>query len=359
MAKIRIETITPIHIGSGETLKRNNDYVVFDGGDSLGVIDERKVLSLVGEDHIDEWVSYIERGDSVATLVNKYAGNAKITDWIKRTIDNYASGSQSLKECLHDGMGRPYIPGSSIKGAIRTAVLDYLVRNDSNLDRFIEGKVSSKEVEKCYIGRDANDDFFRFIQVGDAYFNRNVEVALDMASLNITEKDDLLDKSKSQPIEAINWENETIFELRFNRCQYDLAKGKVKEVPLQIQSIEGLFLLINNHTKSLLEQDKLFWSNIDIAGAESYLEQIDEILDEITNCDNKSCILRIGHGSGWTFMTGGWAQRLRNFETKVVPKSRRNNDIYERKGYPFPKTRRIVDDEDSTGLLGFVKLTQI
>ena len=58
-------------------------------------------------------------------------------------------------------------------------------------------------------------------------------------------------------------------------------------------------------------------------------------------------------------MTGGWARRLRNFETKVVPKSRRNNDIYERKGYPFPKTRRIVDDEDSTGLLGFVKLTQI
>ena len=179
-----------------------------------------------------------------------------------------------------------------------------------------------------------------------------------MASLNITEKDDLLDKSKSQPIEAINWENETTFELRFNRLQYDLAKGKVKEVPLQIQSIEGLFQLINNHTKSLLEQDKLFWSNIDIAGAESYLEQIDEILDEITNCDNKSCILRIGHGSGWTFMTGGWAQRLRNFDNKVVPASRPNN-ARSYSQYPFPKTRRIVDDADSTGLLGFVKLTQI
>ena len=47
MAKIRIETITPVHIGSGETLKRNNDYVVFDSGNSLGVINKQLTPALL------------------------------------------------------------------------------------------------------------------------------------------------------------------------------------------------------------------------------------------------------------------------------------------------------------------------
>lgn len=358
MAKIKIETITPVHIGSGELLKRDNDYVLFDGGESIGVIDERKVLSLVGEEHINEWVSYIERGESIKTLINKYAAKAKIEDWTKRIIDNYAERCSSLKECIHDGMGRPYIPGSSIKGAIRTAVLSQLVKNDKNLERFIERRVSAKEIEQYYFGADPNQDFFRFIQVGDAYFESNVEVALNLVSLNIrSSHHDLLDESKSQPIEAINWENTATFNLRFNRQQYSLAQGRVKSIPTQIETLDSLFHTINAHTQSLLQYELDFWNNeVDKSGAEDYLEKIEELLAELELCRNThSCLLRIGHASGWNFTTGAWSRRMRNFDDMVVPQSRpRNNKDYAE--YPFPKTRRIIDD---SGLLGFVKLTKL
>ena len=86
---------------------------------------------------------------------------------------------------------------------------------------------------------------------------------------------------------------------------------------------------------------------------ESYLEKVESIKKKVLKCcRGKECVLRIGHGSGWNFITGGWARDLDNFESLVVPVSRPNNQNY--REYDFPKTRRVDDDCE---LLGFVKLS--
>ena len=51
MSKVRIETLTPVHIGSGNMLFKGMDYVV--KGDKLYIIDHRKVLDIIGAERVD------------------------------------------------------------------------------------------------------------------------------------------------------------------------------------------------------------------------------------------------------------------------------------------------------------------
>lgn len=127
MSKMKLETLTSLHIGSGNMLQKDSDFVFGKDAEDypvVGVIDPRKVLTLVGEENIDAWTVGIENGRSTEDIVKQYAPNATITDYSLHTIDSYLSRTpQQIKEFIRDGLDRPYIPGSSIKGAIRTAVL--------------------------------------------------------------------------------------------------------------------------------------------------------------------------------------------------------------------------------------------
>lgn len=59
MSKVKIKTLTPIHIGSGSMLYKGMDYVIKNG--KLYVIDHHKVLNIIGPEKIDSWVGSIER----------------------------------------------------------------------------------------------------------------------------------------------------------------------------------------------------------------------------------------------------------------------------------------------------------
>ena len=77
------------------------------------------------------------------------------------------------------------------------------------------------------------------------------------------------------------------------------------------------------------------------------------MLEQTQSCEaEKECVLRIGHGSGWRFITGAWTENLDYFYSVVVPVSRPKNFKYEQ--FDFPKTRRV---DDECELLGFVKLS--
>jgi len=199
--QIRIELLTPVHIGSGQFLQQQTDYVEYvgEGGRYFGVIDDHKLLHILGEDRIDLWVQSVERDEDTTELVKRFAPSVAVPKYCKRSIFICSDErTNTLKECLHDGMGRPYIPGSSIKGAIRTAILSLIMQKKtpeeiSNMNMVADGKCA--QIEKEQFG-DIQQSDFRFLQVGDAYFERECEVALYMCNLNIRERESLFDKSK-------------------------------------------------------------------------------------------------------------------------------------------------------------------
>ncbi len=366
MSRIKMETLTSVHIGSGSTLQYGADFVKgkHQDNDMLAIVDLRKVAALIGKQNIPFWVAAIENGDSTAMIIKRFAPEADIADYAKRLILRWADvrSSDTLMEQIHDGRGVPYIPGSSIKGAIRTSVLASLAKKMPDVENKLKnrfGKISANQVESELFGSDPNKDVFRFLQVGDAYFGKNYEVAIRMVNINEREQQDFWDESKHQLIEAICPEDTTEFQMRLNLTGYHLSndKGKVHRIPDCLCSQSALFETTNAHTIHLLETEKEYWkereADDDTDSVTAYLEKVDEMLKVSKQCEKgKECVLRIGHGSGWRFITGAWTERLDNFASLVVPASRPRNNNYEQ--YDFPKTRRV---DDQCELLGFVKLT--
>lgn len=371
MTKVKIEILTPVHIGSGAFLQNNMDFIPAedDAGDSwLYVIDDQKILNLIGIQNLDAWVNSIERGVNLQSLMQRYAPKSQPEDYSKRQIWTYAhpKDNETLKECMHDGQGIAYIPGSSIKGAIRTAVVAVDALQAYSDIRSMEkdiltGKYSSKKVEQRLFASptdkslDPQKDVFRFLRIGDAFFPDS-EVDLRMINLNIRESKGIKDESKSQLIEAIDANNESTFTLNMKTTDLQVfSRENHNEIPDGMQSLKDLFLLINRHTLSLLESEIAMWKDYEdedtVAG--KFLDDLKMLSEEARKCTPDSCILRIGYGAGWRFITGAWTEETTDtcFNT-IIEKARPKNDNYTQ--YNFPKTRRITTKGN---ILGFVKLT--
>jgi CRISPR type III-A-associated RAMP protein Csm5 len=180
--KLEVCTLTPIHIGSGIFLQYNTDYYTFkDSSDNhlIGIVDDKKVIEVIGDEHLNDWVNCIENGRDIKEFIRQFAPKISPESYAKRVISDFYAGKLNrnitLKECMHDGMGYPYIPGSSIKGAIRTCVFASIMasKDISKINSFED----LKGLERKYLGEDPNSDVFRFLQVGDAIYEKKSEVA--------------------------------------------------------------------------------------------------------------------------------------------------------------------------------------
>ena len=372
MSKINIETLTPIHIGSGTFLQKGNDFVCGkseDGYDVIAIINLKKALELIGEDNISSWEAGIKNGRSIDDIIHQYAPQAKLEDFADRIIMRWSNKStETLKEFIHDGMGRPYIPGSSIKGAIRTAILtsiidtvpqkeEKIVKQRKTRNGEMKKAVSANEVEAWAFGKDPNNDVFRFLQVGDAIFGKEYEAATRLVNLNERERQSYWDESKPQLVEALVDGDTAQFELKICNDLKSIQSSISSKMPSCMKDIETLFATINTHTLSLLEKEIDYWKervgDDNAKNVKIYLEKLSELKSKAAECESKkgTCVIRLGHGSGWRFITGAWAEQLSNFNL-VIQHSRPRNKNYEE--FDFPKSRRV---DDECELLGFALLS--
>ena len=364
MNNIKIETLSSVHIGNGSFLQKGSDFIV--DGNSVYVLSMDKLGALMGADPaiIQQWTEAINKGESESFIKSRMK-DVPYIQFAKRRIDSIANFNQTngtLKECMHDGFGRPYIPGSSIKGAIRTVVMSTIAREQigeklkrENKEKWIK---IIKEMEKKLLHFDTGEkskkkdspsnDLFRYFSTGDAYFDKGVEIAINQMNLNITRNDSLLDRRKQQVVEVIKKGVSSQFRMKVADEFYQKT---------DIHDLQHLFNLINNHTYNLLCDEIEFWDKGEGAnykGKDQYLDRLEDILDVIDACQPNECVIRIGQASGWRFITGAWLEEIDPifFKKVITPLCRpKNKEHYAQ--YPFPKSRRI--DSDSN-VLGFVKL---
>ena len=367
MSKIKIQTLTGVHIGSGVSYQKGTDFVVgkneYDE-ETIAIIDPKKVMQLIGEKNIDTWVTAIQAGRPTNNIVKQFAPKAKPKDYALREILKWSDIlTDTLKEFIHDGNGKPYIPGSSIKGAIRTAILSQeIVRVRDKENKILDSRnnLTAKRIESELFGRDPNSDVFRYLQVGDAIFGKNYEAAVRMVNINERNHQSYWDESKHQLIEILTPEDEATFDLNICMDHYDLASNHVGHLPDCMKSLPSLFKSINQHTSKLLESEIAHWEKLqdepNAKNVDIFIDKLNDVFKKVKECQDKdkdtSCVIRIGHGSGWRFITGAWSEKLDIFSSTVVNKARPKNERYE--GYDFPKSRRV---DDNCELLGFVKLT--
>ncbi|MBE2206562.1 MAG: type III-A CRISPR-associated RAMP protein Csm5 [Saprospiraceae bacterium] len=140
--KLSIRTLTPVSIGGdkGEQLSPYADYVFSRDGKMLHFLHLKKLEETVAaQGIIDEYVHAIR--SAMDNNRSEFDLEQFITDRLHQSIDDFTA-RRVLQQGLNPGQrvfitpivknaGAPYIPGSSIKGALRTAMLyDWLVNTE-------------------------------------------------------------------------------------------------------------------------------------------------------------------------------------------------------------------------------------
>ncbi len=178
--------LSPVHIGCDEVYEptafvidaTEKQLISFEPADFLGMLDG---------DALDKFSAICQKGTprSLIEIYRFINNNKEFIDG--RAVEVSAAFVSHFQETLrlnsdheilqnlnkyqikrtsfnpHDN--RPYIPGSSIKGGIRTAVLNY--RNRGNSIPSYRGRYASSDLEKDLTGGSFDSDPFRLIKVSD------------------------------------------------------------------------------------------------------------------------------------------------------------------------------------------------
>ncbi|WP_282781284.1 type III-A CRISPR-associated RAMP protein Csm5 [Phaeodactylibacter xiamenensis] len=373
--KINLHALSPVHIGSGVEYQGNAEYLYFQDERVIVLADEQKVLTIIGEENIPIWINYIEgRQEDFLNYLRQRKPDVKASDIGRRIIP--LQGNQApyftntLREQMHGGMGEAYIPGTSIKGAIRTAIfakslMDRYEKTGIKKEKLpIQYKMNNPFQVKDYLlqkevfGKNPNSDWMRMLQVGDCYFSAGTHAAFAETLNEYNNQRYEIKHEVRQLIEFLPKGTSASFVMRvpdkhleriheFNPRLFPAATREL--------SLAGIFQTVNRHSLRLLDSELEFFEDADLPPEMAgLLDFLNFLRAEAAAYSENECLLRLGFGTGYRSMTGDWVKELvfdDDLYDDIATVTRRTARY---NSFPLPKSRKIMFDGE---LPGFVKLT--
>lgn len=331
MTKMRAETqtwevtlLTPLHIGDGEEMQKELDY--FQKGKSLWVMDPDAVIKELDDRQVS--VTEIERFN-----LSRFEKEYELSlDPLYRLAFTENRPPLSFRRFIKDAHGRPYLPASSLKGGIRTALWPVLsrpaIRPQANYKNFKEtiGKVS---------GSDPNHDFLRPFQLSDSPgVSAEKHLALqEIKFFNIQNQDRPGWKSFEKGNPTKNDFNEAnglyVEALKSGASLYLRAglDGLLRNESIQqllklpecsdLKGFPALARAINAHSQRIARAERDFFDRFAQATGVAR-DACDGILQNIEIARENAgdeFILRLAWGSGWRGMTGHWIEDPSDMDT--------------------------------------------
>jgi len=187
--QIKLTTVGPVHIGSGNKHNKKDYYPKDEIISIIDVAEFYKMLSAVQRDKYQDFLNtssgmsllgFLEANDlfNIAEKATSYKLSAKLQqngNGIYTFVDVF--------EFIKDTYGYPYVPGSSVKGMLRTAILASAIINDrSEYEGLYHGykrldikrrNTATDSIEKKLFERIPNNskepiDIMRYISVSDS-----------------------------------------------------------------------------------------------------------------------------------------------------------------------------------------------
>lgn len=356
--KCDIKVLSPIHIGSGEKYTAS-EYVK-----SKAKTNKGNILNIIKRMDVSSYFSSLDENKKDDLLRDLSNPNFNLGNFDSRISNSYVKykaidktkkeiyPSQEIAEAIKT-LNELYIPGSSIKGAIKTAILF------NELDGRLISKISKNilsdngSVIKKNYGRFMNDifasnkaptpaqwDIMKFLQVSDTNTIKSptiYDVATVMASFKWGDNE-FYSKNKRthEPIliylETIARGKKLSFEIR-NHYDYDIFKSLGLDDKKHLIDIKNIKRYIFNFSKSLIRNEIEFSEDYEI----DYLNKFYLNLEKQNSIDNP--VLRVGGGSGFLATTVGL--KIMDHDETIFERIRKGTrgKTYD---YSFPKSRKIT-----------------
>ena len=313
--KVKIKTLSPVHIGSGEKISPSEYF--YDNQYYYRLSMDRLISSL-NKEQLEKFIELSARGLSVSEVIDEKTLE-KFVDYklpLHESAKNYLKRKHRIQVNLEiKTAGKAYIPGSSIKGSILSGVYYYLIKEkaDKNLKNMIERR------EKFY---DIQDELFKLLGGKNRFFH-------------------WLDVSDSD----------------LKKLEYSLELAHIRVADRKGKEIRGGIPILVEVIKEGVEFEfKMKQPSEDSPDIKDILKNADGFYREIAKKEGKNnlpregYILRIGHGSGvlsTSFLLSAEKSGIKNYQ---VPRPQKN--LKPLRPGDMPSTRRFINDSN----LGWIRI---
>ena len=184
-------TVGPVHIGDGGEYGKK-DYFADKG--KVAVLDVPTFISKLDAEQMDRYLRFLGADSSVGLqeLLSeqddlRQAAISSALYWVETPLARAPRGSRNfypVARFVKDAYGSPYVPGSSVKGMLRTAILSHLVMSNRKTYLAIfdgqaardSGKNAAAPIQREAFWREAPDpcdlsvvnDVMRYVSVSDS-----------------------------------------------------------------------------------------------------------------------------------------------------------------------------------------------
>ena len=366
--KYQLKTITPVHIGTGETLSQIDGF--YDNG-RWHRIDIDAVLAAVPESELNrltiamgqrdfQWGRYLPTNQPSASYTLPCAEDPRETE---------------IRETIKNPFSRPMIPGSSIKGAIRTALLWDLIGDDNKevqndlkeqLQRRSNQNWAGQPIERQVLGKDPNHDLMRVVQVSDTAPIPIEALEMGVAwTVTLNRDGELVPKREGNReyktfVEQIRAEQTFDFSIKIDKSLFrPREKGELGYSDRQEQVVcEELAEVCNFVAKGLADAEAGFFADYNL---DEIVNFYDALLKRLENLPDGAFVLPIGWGTGYRTKTVTELLTVDDDDLMNLRKHYRLGESRSRRGdyHPeFPKTRRILyNRQRPMSPLGWIQIT--
>jgi CRISPR-associated protein Csm5 len=335
---VHMMTLCPMHVGTGTDLLQDYDYVVH-GGRTWRIDEDALLDAALGEDDFD--TTLLGRPAAELLQPEDYSAQAPFFRYVMQGTPRSQQKGARLREQIKDVYDRPYLPGSSLKGAFRTALFEHAVeQNPQALDvsRLKDRRRwAAQPVERAVLGRDPNHDLLRALHVADS------EPLDPYTTLGVENVQVLTGRTPGSPIEVETLRPDARLrtQLTIDRFLFGEMAGRELRLGHRIEWLRDLMGLCRERVAPILAAERDWFHHqhphSPIVGFYAQLyDYVNEMRDE-------RCLLQVGWGGGWRSKTIG--MKLDDRQQEQVIRRYRLARGRRRAGDPFPRSRRVVLNE--------------
>jgi len=344
--EVVLETASPVHIGNGSRLSPYGGYVFDEKDGIVYILDPDKVdkaLNRLPEKAVDEYVEILtaqKRTPRNFYLLKNFFSQWKIRyqDLAMASVRTDANiKNEEIHQMIKSGT-RPYIPGSSIKGAIRTALIySHLKEGGYTVEQALS---TINKPRGFYNGSEifgvSDKDILKYLHVSDTNL-----LAPDEVGIVKTVRFHLKKKKTGIPItkEVIPEKKKLYFRLQ---TKADASKNLHENFSYlysreDFQGEKDILYRVNQFTKDLLESELDLFKRY-ISGMNGLISFYEKLLAAAKTFEKEKngAVMRIG--SGKTFYDNTVTKLLSDREIQKIAKS-----VFKKVDHPFPVERTVID----------------
>ncbi|MCS6775371.1 MAG: type III-A CRISPR-associated RAMP protein Csm5 [Chloroherpetonaceae bacterium] len=375
-----LEVLSPLHIGCGETLGPL-DYVTWKTSEGIKIqvldlaglvqarnaqgapIDLENLARLMEQPGFDRELlrQRFQITSEQIGQATRYVLQQNLPDVRKRN---------EVRAHIRDVRERAYVPGTSLKGAIRTALLYHLAPEDTGRirelatpepGRRMRPEEAAGRLEKLAFGKSPNHDLMRVLQVSDSQsFRCQGPIRYDEFLLQadrVAVEGPEHEVGMTQWIEAIRPGAKTTLTIHYDTWLYSRQAEPELQFNRHREHIDQLFARCNAFARALLkEQQRMLEAAEEHEAAHWCAQMLAQTETE------EHALLSVGWGQGWLGTTIGllFDPDDPNFHALAaqyqLARNQKRPEYY--RGHEFPGTLWVVRSGGRRYPPGWVKLTR-